>query len=134
MCSVMSHSLQPHRLQPARLLCPWDFPGKNNGVGCHALLQGIFPIQGLNLHLQRLLLWQAGSLPLCHRGRPIKANKKVNYSNFVLYETEYHNQVSGVEIEKIRLRRGFRQEQGVYWRGKNLTLPSQSNFQVTIFP
>ena len=78
-------------MQPARLLCPWDFPGKNNGVGCHALLQGIFPIQGLNLHLQCLLLWQAVSLPLCHLGRPIKANKKVNYSNFVLYETEYHN-------------------------------------------
>ena len=29
-------------LQPARLLCPWDFPGKNTGVGCHFLLQGIF--------------------------------------------------------------------------------------------
>ena len=40
--------LQPHGLQPARLLCPWDSPGKNTGVGCHALLQGIFPSQGLN--------------------------------------------------------------------------------------
>ena len=29
-------------------LCPWDFPGKNTGVGCHFLLQGIFPTQGLN--------------------------------------------------------------------------------------
>ena len=35
--------LLPHRLQPARLLCPWDFPGKNNGVGCHFLLQGNLP-------------------------------------------------------------------------------------------
>ena len=35
-------------LQPARLLCPWDLPGKNTGVGCHSLLQGIFPTQGLN--------------------------------------------------------------------------------------
>ena len=35
------------------LLCPWDSPGKNTGVGCHALLQGIFPTQGLNL--RRLL-------------------------------------------------------------------------------
>ena len=33
---------------PTRLLCPWDFPGKNTGVGCHFLLQEIFPIQGLN--------------------------------------------------------------------------------------
>ena len=29
-----------------RLLCPWDFPGKNTAVGCHFLLQGIFPTQG----------------------------------------------------------------------------------------
>ena len=47
-CSVMSDSLQPHGLQPARLLHPWDFPGKNTGVGCHSLLQGIFLTQGLN--------------------------------------------------------------------------------------
>jgi len=32
-------------------LCPWDLPGKNTGVGCHFLLQGIFPTQGSNLHL-----------------------------------------------------------------------------------
>ena len=35
-------------LQPTRLLCPWNSPGKNTGVGCHALLYGIFPTQGLN--------------------------------------------------------------------------------------
>ena len=34
-------------VMPFRLLCPWDFPGKNTGVGCNFLLQGIFPIQGL---------------------------------------------------------------------------------------
>ena len=38
----MSDSLQPHGLQPTRFLCPWDFPGKNTGVGCHFLLQA-FP-------------------------------------------------------------------------------------------
>ena len=36
--SVVSNSLWPHRLQPTRLLCPWGFPGKNIGVGCHFLL------------------------------------------------------------------------------------------------
>ena len=41
-------SLWPHGLQPARLLCPWDSPGKNTGVGGHALLQGIFPTQESN--------------------------------------------------------------------------------------
>ena len=38
--SAVSDSLQPHGLQPAKFLCPWDSPGKNTGVGCHALLQG----------------------------------------------------------------------------------------------
>ena len=37
--SVVSNSVQPHRWQPTRLLCPWDSPGKNTGVGCHFLLQ-----------------------------------------------------------------------------------------------
>ena len=44
--SVMSISVQPNVLQPARLLCPWDSPGKNTGVGCHTLLQEIFMTQG----------------------------------------------------------------------------------------
>ena len=42
-CSVVSDPLWPHGLQPIRLLCPWDFPGKNTGVGCHFLLQGSSP-------------------------------------------------------------------------------------------
>ena len=41
--------LWPHGLSPARLLCPWDFPGKNTGVGCHFLPQGIFLTQGIKL-------------------------------------------------------------------------------------
>ena len=43
--------LQPYGLQPVRLLCPWDCPGKNTGEGCHFLLQGIFPGQESNLLL-----------------------------------------------------------------------------------
>ena len=50
--SVISDSLQPYgptlQTVDARFLCPWDSPGKNTGVGCHFLLQGIFPIQGSN--------------------------------------------------------------------------------------
>ena len=46
-CSVISESLWPHGLGPTRLLCPWNSPCKNTG-GCHSLLQGIFPTQGLN--------------------------------------------------------------------------------------
>ena len=48
-------------------LCPWDFPGKNTGMGSQSLLQGIFPTQGLNLSV---LHWQADSLPLSHLGSP----------------------------------------------------------------
>ena len=46
------------------ILYPWDFPGKNTGVGCHFLPQGIFPTQGQNSYL---LYWQADSLPLSHQ-------------------------------------------------------------------
>ena len=48
-----------------------DSPGKNTGVGCHALLQGIFLTQGLNPHLLCLLHWQVGSLPLVPPGKPL---------------------------------------------------------------
>ena len=58
-CSVVSDSLQPHGLWPARLLRPWDSPWtKNIGVGCHSLLQGIFLTQGLNpglLHHRQII-------------------------------------------------------------------------------
>ena len=56
--SVVSDSLRPHGLYPTRLLCPSDSPGKNTAVGCHALLQGIFPTQGSNLGLLSRLLYR----------------------------------------------------------------------------
>ena len=49
--SIMSECMWPHGLEPTRLLYPWNSPGKNTGVGCCALLQGIFPTQGSNLSL-----------------------------------------------------------------------------------
>ena len=58
---VVSDSLLPYGLKPARLLCPWDSPGKNTGMGCHTLLQEIFLTQGLNPHLLSVLHWQVGS-------------------------------------------------------------------------
>ena len=63
---VMSDFLQPHGLWPTRLLCPWDSPGRNTWVGCHAILQGIFLTKGSNLYLLCLLHWQADALPLHH--------------------------------------------------------------------
>ena len=47
-----------------------DSPGKNTGVGCHALLQGIFPTQGSNPRLLHFLHWQAGSLTLVPPWKP----------------------------------------------------------------
>ena len=65
--SAESGSFQPHGLWPTRLLCPWDFPGRSTGVGCHALFQGIFPTQGWNLsflHCRQTLYH------LSHQGSP----------------------------------------------------------------
>ena len=65
-CSAVSNSLQPYGLA-VRLLCPWSPPGKSTGMGCHALLQGISPIQGLNpglLHCRQILY------NLSHQGSP----------------------------------------------------------------
>ena len=66
-CSVMSESVWPFGLQPARLLCPWDSPGENTGVGCRFLLKGIFLTRGSNrsllchLHCRQILYgWATG--------------------------------------------------------------------------
>ena len=66
MCSV-AYSC-PILCDPARLLCPWGSPGKNTGVGCHSLLQGIFQIQGSNPCLLCLLHGRQIFFPLSHQG------------------------------------------------------------------
>ena len=65
--SVMSDSLRLHGLKPARLLCAQNSLCKNTGVGCHPLLQGIFPSQGLNPGLKhcKWILYH-----LIHQGSP----------------------------------------------------------------
>ena len=55
----------------------WDSPGKNVGVGCHALLQGLFLTQGSNSCLLYFLHQQMDSLPLCHLGSP-----KIYYTRY----------------------------------------------------
>ena len=64
----MSNCCNPHGLQPTKLLCPWDFPGKTTGVGCRFLLQGILPTQGSNPCLLqcRHILYR-----LSHQGSPL---------------------------------------------------------------
>ena len=55
--------------------CLWDFPGQNTGVGCHALPQVIFTIQGWNPCLLSVLLWQEGCIPLAPPAKPIYVYK-----------------------------------------------------------
>ena len=73
LCSAVSISVRPRGLGPARLLCPWDCPGKSTGVGCHFLLQGIFLTQGSNPRLLYLLHWD--SLPLSRLGSHVAVAK-----------------------------------------------------------
>ena len=61
-------SMQPYVARQAPL--SWDSPGKNTGVGCHALLQGIAPTQGSNSHLLLLLRYRWILSPLSHLGSP----------------------------------------------------------------
>ena len=57
----------PWTASPPRLLCPGGlFPRQGPGMGCHFLLQGIFPTQGPNPHILCLLRWQVNALPLSH--------------------------------------------------------------------
>ena len=60
----MSNSLQPYDYSPPASSVHWDSPGKNIGVGCHALLQGIFPTQKSIQHFLGLLHWREDFLPL----------------------------------------------------------------------
>ena len=84
---VLSHFIHVRHVATvwtARLLCSWVSLGKNTGVGCRALLQGIFLTQRENQHLLHLLHWQVGFLPLVTPGKPAEKGKymgkhKVHY-------------------------------------------------------
>ena len=78
-CSVMEGS-------PLRFFCSWDSPGKNSGVGCHFLLQGLFPTQWSNLHLLCLLHWQVDSFPLAPPGKVV-ASVRVQFSRSVVSDS-----------------------------------------------
>ena len=76
---VLVSQLCPTLFEPTRLLCPWDSPGKNAGVRCHALLQEILSTQERNPRLLCLLHWQASSQR--HLGSP---------SELEFYDHEYN--------------------------------------------
>ena len=70
MAKVVSDSFATPRTVAHQAPLSMGFFSKNTGLGCHLLLQGIFPTQGLNPCLHRLLHWQADSLLLGHLGNP----------------------------------------------------------------
>ena len=97
-CSVMSNSLLRHGLQPTKLLCPWNFLGKNTEMGCHFLLQGISLTQGSNSRLLHFLHWQAYSLPLEPPGKPEIKNTGVGCCFLLqgIFLTQGSNSVSRI--------------------------------------
>ena len=81
--SVVSKSLWPHGPQATWFFCPRDSPGRNNWVGCHFLLQGIFPTQGSNLHHLCLLHWQAPP------GKPYNCHIIYQFAEFAFYLSNF---------------------------------------------
>ena len=79
---------------------PWDFPGKNTGVGCHFLLQRVFLTQKLNLCL---LYWQADSFPLSHLGSPVYLYVCVSICIYIYIwrESASHN-CGGQQVQNLQ--------------------------------
>ena len=71
----LSHVRLCDHMEPARLLSPWDFPGKSTEVGCHFLLQGIFPTLVLN---QGLLHCRQTLYRLSHENRDKRKNEEAD--------------------------------------------------------
>ena len=108
----MSYSLRLCGLQPTRLLCPGDNSGKNTGVGCHALFQGIFLTQ--DLCLLHLLHWQVSSVPLGPPGKPtqcIDTKLCIFYDSLLRMTTHWLRILGGGKYQRQSLNKE---------RGKNL--------------
>ena len=84
-------TLPPHGLQPTRLLCPWNFPGKHTGMGYHFLLQGIFPTQ-----------WSNPGLPHC-RQTLYRLSQKVFFFFFLaLLRCYWHISLCKFKVYKMK--------------------------------
>ena len=106
-CFSCVRLLRPHGLQPTRLLCPWDSPGKNTGVGCHALLQGISQTWGLNSCLPASPPLQADALPTESPGKPEERLSHFNkqcWENWILTCRRIKLDPSLTSVTKINLK------------------------------
>ena len=97
--SAVSDSLQPHGLQPTRLLCPWDSPSKNTEVDYRSLLQRIFPAQVSNPGLLDCR-WVLYHLSYREVLRMIKTQRKTAATNFVIIK---FNLTLPFEVMKVTL-------------------------------
>ena len=116
--------MSPYGLQPARLLCPWDSPSRNTGVGGHFLLQRIFPIQGWNpyfLHFRRILY------QLSHLGSP--SNLVVPRFIEPLQEGLFHASHCSRQLGSINEKRKdpSLRELGIRWRERERTCKLQND-------
>jgi len=85
--SVMSNSSRPHGLQPTRLLCPWDSPGKSTGVGCHCLLRMIpnsnsYPNMCKVIHSQKHSEKETSCI--LHAGIHLKTKRSLNPNLWII--------------------------------------------------
>ena len=90
-----------------------DSPGKNTGVGCHALLQGIFLTKGLNPHLLHVLHWQVGSLPLVPSGKP--TYQKKNKRNTIQITIINKRRNVFIESTYMKIRTYYKQIMAINW-------------------
>ena len=87
--SVVSDPQRPHGLQPTSLLCPWDFPGKSTGVGCHSLLLWlVLSTTNSSFYSDTFLLWlsSVNSSTLTSRREAILLGLRVQNSSGLLAE------------------------------------------------
>ena len=94
-CSLMSDSSKPRGLLPARLLCPWNFPDKNTGVGCHFLDPDPEDLPDPGIEPTSLVspALAGDSLPLCYLRSPVLVSLSNSYrillsSFFVMFLLE----------------------------------------------
>ena len=103
-------TLRPNGLLLTKLLCPWNSPGKNTGLGYHVLLQGIFPTQGLNLGLPpcRQILYH-----LSHQGSPEGYGGLFKGFDFILRRVGSHLKQEGGMIKSFQSFSGCGVENGL---------------------
>ena len=94
--SVVSDSQRPHGLQPTRLLCPWDCPGKSTGVGCQCLLPMDMNLSKLREIVEDTRAWYATV--------PEVTKSHTRFSNWTTTITVYYHLLTPLFIREVVFR------------------------------